>query len=351
MLAASVFALGAGTVRPAVGASAQPEPTLADQAGSVGVRLVDIPADLANDPRARQYIIDNLAPGTIVHRRIEVTNRTASSLHVSVYPDAADISHGAFVGAVGKAVNELASWTTLERSGLEIPSGASVRDRVTIAVPPDAPPGERYAVIWAQVGGDHKSGISLVNRTGIRVYLSVNGNNPPAPKFAIDSMTAQRDPNGRAIVQAQVHNTGGRALDLTGTLKLAQVNGQLSAGPYTVALGTSLAPGQSEPVTALVTDPVEDGPWKATFELRSGLLDETYHAQITFPHATGAAPAVPAQLDTTPPRIPHLPVSLIALTALLTAALTAVIARVRRPGRRAARYEADNGEKGTGTWS
>lgn len=334
LLTASLFALCAGAGRPAVGAGAPPPRTGADQAGSVGVRLVDIPADLADDPRARQYVIDNLAPGTTVHRRIEVTNRTASMLHVNVYPDAADIVRGAFVGAAGKTVSELTSWTTMEQEGLDIPAGASARDTVTIAVPRDAPPGERYAVIWAQVGDDHKSGVTLVNRTGIRVYLSVSGDNPPAPKFAVDSMTARRDPDGRAVVQAQVHNTGGRALDLTGTLKLSQVSGRLNAGPYSVELGTSLAPGQSEPVKALVSDAVEDGPWNATFELKSGLLDETYHAQITFPRAPGAAPAVAAQLDSASTRMPPLTVALIAVTALLSVVLTAgVVARAGRRGR------------------
>ncbi|MBD0691072.1 peptidase [Streptomyces sp. CBMA123] len=338
VLTASVFAVGVGTVRPAVGAGVLPQGTPADQAGSVGVRLVDIPADLADDPRARQYVVDNLAPGTTVHRRIEVTNRTASPLRVSVYPDAADISHGAFVGAAGKTVSELTSWTTLEKDDIDIPSGGSVRDTVTIAVPKDAPPGERYGVIWAQVGDEHRSGVALVNRTGIRVYLSVNGDNPPAAKFSIDSMTAQRDATGRAIVLAQVHNTGGRALDLTGTLKLSQVKGRLNAGPYAVDLGTSLAPGQSEPVEAVVTDPVEDGPWNATFELKSGLLDETYHAVITFPHASGAGPAVKAQLDTTSTRLPRLTVALIGLAGLLTAVLVAFVARARRLRRRAARW-------------
>ncbi|GAA1239952.1 hypothetical protein GCM10009665_33520 [Kitasatospora nipponensis] len=337
MLTAGVFALAAGAGRPAVGAGGLPQGALTDQVGSVGVRLVDIPADLADDPRARQYVIDNLAPGTTVHRRIEVTNKTASLLHVNVYPDAADISHGAFVGAAGRTVSELTSWTTMEKEGIDIPSGASVRDTVTFAIPKDAPPGERYGVIWAQVGDEHKSGVTLVNRTGIRVYLSVNGDNPPAPKFSIDTMTAQRDATGRAIVQAQVHNTGGRALDLTGTLKLAQVRGQLNAGPYTVELGTSLAPGQSEPVKAVVTDPVEDGPWEATFELKSGLLDETYHAEITFPRS-GVGPPVAAQLAPTSTRLPHLTLALIALTALLTAVLTAIgVARVRRARRRSAR--------------
>ncbi|WP_327272204.1 hypothetical protein OG609_08300 [Streptomyces sp. NBC_01224] len=44
-------------------------------------------------------------------------------------------------------------------------------------------------------------------------------------------MTAERGPDGRAIVRAQVINTGRRALDLSGTLKLSSVSGSLNAAP------------------------------------------------------------------------------------------------------------------------
>lgn len=259
--------------------------------GSVGVRLVDIPVDLADDPRARHYVIDHLTPGTTVHRRVEVSNTTDSTLHVDVYPAAATITGGAFVGAAGRIRDELSSWTTLNHTTLDVPAHGTARDTVTIAVPQDAAPGERYAVVWAQVNGGHGGGISLVSRTGIRMYLSVGGHNPPAADFTAHTITARRTHGGRAIVQAQIINTGGRALDLSGTLKLSSVSGSLNAGPYPVRLGTSLAPHQSEPVTIPVTDQIADGPWHATLELRSGLLDKTFHAKITFPHGEGTASA------------------------------------------------------------
>ncbi|MFF8020615.1 hypothetical protein ACFZDJ_05685 [Streptomyces sp. NPDC007896] len=57
----------------------------------MGIRLVDVPADLVEDPRARQYIIDSLKPGVTVKRRIEVSNKSDDVLHVAVCPGAADI--------------------------------------------------------------------------------------------------------------------------------------------------------------------------------------------------------------------------------------------------------------------
>jgi hypothetical protein len=91
-----------------------------------------------------------------------------------------------------------------------------------------------------------------------------------------------------------VHNTGGRALDLTGTLTLTEVHGGLTAGPYPIVLGTTLAPGQTEPVQSIATDQIPDGPWNATFDLESGLLDESYQARISFPPGPGVSSPVPA---------------------------------------------------------
>lgn len=295
VLVAAALTAATGTTTPAADAATPPRPSDAGQ-GSVGVRLVDIPVDLADDPRARQYVIDNLTPGTTVHRRIEVSNTTDSTLHVEVYPAAAVITHGSFVGAAGNTRNELSSWTTLNHETLDVPAHDTALDTVTIAVPKDAAPGERYAVVWAQVSGGHGGGIALVSRTGVRMYLSVGGHNPPAANFTARTMTAQRGPDGRAIVRAQILNTGGRALDLSGTLKLSAVRGSLNAGPYPVQLGTSLAPRQSEPVTIPVTDQVADGPWYATLELKSGLLDKTFHAKIKFPHTEGTATAAAVDL-------------------------------------------------------
>ncbi len=52
---------------------------------------------------------------------------------------------------------------------------------MTIAIPKDAAPGERYSVVSASVATCTGSGITLVSRAGIRLYLSVGGNNPRVP--------------------------------------------------------------------------------------------------------------------------------------------------------------------------
>ena len=78
-------------------------PALAGQSlpvgsGAIGVRLLDAPATAQADPRARLYIVDHVAPGTTIRRRVQVTNTTSSTGHVALYAAAARIQDAAFVG-------------------------------------------------------------------------------------------------------------------------------------------------------------------------------------------------------------------------------------------------------------
>ena len=83
-------------------------------AGSIGLRLLDVPVTAANDPRAQIYIVDHLAPGTVIHRRIEVSNTTRSTAHVVLYAAAATIENGSFLGAAGHTPNDLSTWTSVD---------------------------------------------------------------------------------------------------------------------------------------------------------------------------------------------------------------------------------------------
>jgi hypothetical protein len=224
----------------------------------MGVRLLDEPASEKNNPRARIYIIDFLHPGAVIHRRIQVTNYSGSRRRIVLYAGAASIRNGMFNVAAGATPNDLTNWIRLRPRAVSLPARASATIKVTIAVPHGTSPGERYAGIWAQTATawlqrghrQHRcQGVIEVSRVGIRVYLAVGKGGPPAPNFVIRSLTARRLDNGQPVVTAQVGNTGGRALDLSGQLTLTGAPGALSAGPFAARLGTTIAPGQSEPVT------------------------------------------------------------------------------------------------------
>jgi diguanylate cyclase (GGDEF)-like protein len=311
-------------------ASAKPGPAL--PGGVVGLRLVDMPVATRDDPRAQSAVVDHLAPGTVIHRRIEVSNSAASAVRIVLYPAAATIVAGTFLGSAGTTPNDLSSWASVSPDRSEVPARGRVMATMTLTVPRDAAPGEQYGVIWAEArsaaSGD---GVVQVNRVGIRVYLSVGPGGPPAANFTINSLTATRSPDGRPMVVADVHNTGGRALDMTGSMRLGAGPGGLSAGPFPAVLGTTLAIGATEPVTITLDKRIPAGPWDAQIALRSGLLERRAAATITFPDlGTTASP-----VNATPIRV-RPPYPIIAGLIVLFLLAIAVLLAVRRRRRRAA---------------
>jgi hypothetical protein len=288
--------MSALSVPAALGATAAPAIAATAPAGSIGIRLLDAPVAEVNDPRARLYIVDHVAPGAVIERHVEVSNSTPSGLRVALYAAGATIESGSFIGADGRTANALSSWTAVSPATPTIAAGGTANATVSIAVPANVPAGEQYAIVWAEVrtpaGTD--GGVIEVNRVGVRIYLSVGAGAGPAESFTIDSLTAQRSAQGNPMVVASVHNTGGRALDISGTLQLSAGPGGLSAGPFPAALGVTVAVGASEPITITLNEVVPTGPWLAHLTLRSGATERSAQARIIFPVAGASAPVTTA---------------------------------------------------------
>jgi hypothetical protein len=264
---------------------------LAAGSGSIGIRLVAAPGVTRTDSRARSYIVNRVVPGTSLERRVEISNTTHSTAVVAVYAAAAGLHRGNFTFASGQSRNELSRWTRPNRSTLRLAPGTKAFVTVTISVPTDASAGERYAVIWAEVSTRTPTAgrITLVNRVGVRLYVSVGPGGAPPSKFAIGRLVAKRLASGRPLVVAQIRNSGQRTLDISGTLTLSKGPGDLRAGPFRVKLGMNLAPGHSEPATVRLDRRLPRGPWRAELRLRSGLIHRVAVATITFPRPAGAA--------------------------------------------------------------
>jgi hypothetical protein len=266
------------TATSVAGASSQPP-------NSFGIRLVGVPGTQPSDPRARSYIVDHLAPGSSSHRQVEVANATRSVLQVSVYSAAAAISNGTFTFAPDRTVNELTTWIAVDRATLSMGPRSAARVNVATTVPRDASPGERYAVIWAEVRSSAPagSGAVIVNRVGVRVYLSVGPGGPPAANFQITSIKVGRTTAGRPTVTALVRNTGGRAVDVGGNLQLTAGPGGVSAGPFTTQQVTTLAPGDTGALITTLDKGLPEGPWTVSVDLKSGFVEATGQARIRFP--------------------------------------------------------------------
>jgi hypothetical protein len=258
----------------------------AQTTGSIGIRILDAPTNRSDDPRAKVYIVDHVAPGTTISRRVEVSNDTDATQHIETYAAAASVKDGAFRFGDGHARNELSTWTTVEPSAADFTAGEKRTATVTIAVPSDASEGERYEVVWASVGAaaPNGGGIAEVNRVGVRVYLSVGPGGEPPSDFQITEITARRR-NGTPEVTAVVKNTGGRALDLSGSLQLDDGPGALRAGPFPATLGTTLGIGDTDAVTVKLDKAIPAGPWRAKLTLESGLTKRSATATLTFPES------------------------------------------------------------------
>jgi hypothetical protein len=293
MLVAAVLAAATSALTRPAQAAAIPGP------GSFGIRLVDVPSDEADNPRALRYIIDHLHPGQTIHRRILVENLGPRAARIAVYPDAATISGGSFIGDAGETRSDLTTWITTNKHTVILGPHANTMVTVTIRVPQDASSGERYGVIWTQETSRlrYRSGLAIteVNRVGIRIYLSVGPGGAPPSNFVVTSLTAIRSAHGQPVVIAHIHNTGGRALDISGYLKLSDGPGGLTAGPYRIDDDITIAPGQSEPIDIDLSQSLPNGPWLAQIDLVSGLTERHSEATIQFP-GYGARTAISGYL-------------------------------------------------------
>lgn len=258
---------------------------------SITIKLLEAAVERADDPRARIYINDHLAPGETITRRVQVSNTTGEPQRLDFYAAAADVASGSFAIRDGRGANDLTRWTTVEPGSAVVPDGGSQVLTVTVRVPSDASDGERYAAVLAEkpAAAPQPGTVSTGARVGIRMYLSVGEGEEPTSDFTITTLQAGRLESGQPVVTAEVDNTGGRALDLGGSLALTEGPGGLSAGPFPAELGTTLAPGDSSPVTVLLDKAIQGGPWLATLKLRSGQLEKAAEATITFPDEAGAA--------------------------------------------------------------
>jgi hypothetical protein len=282
------------------------------------VQLLDVPANRTSDSRVQLYIVDHVVPGTTIQRRVKITNSSDDSQHFELYGAAATIEHDAFVFAPERTANELSRWIAVDPPALDVPAGEEALVRATIQVPDKASAGERYAVIWAAVtsGPDASAGMTQVHRVGVRVYLDVGPGGDPVSDFTITNVRAVRTVDGQPSLVADVHNSGARALDITGTLSLSDGPDSVSAGPYRASTGTTLAIGDTAPVTVPVPRSLAAGPWTAHLTLVSGIVEHSTTVTVTFPAAGETQAAQPVSNRLNPVSIVGISVAVLALAAI-----------------------------------
>jgi hypothetical protein len=287
------------------------------------------PVSERNNPRAQTEIIDSLHPGTTIHRLIGVVDVGTVPVELRIYAAAAVIRRGQFLPANRQyAQNQLTTWVRVNHPVVFLKPGHSRAIRVTIRVPRHAPEGEQYGIIWAQGSNvmhgrmhGHHASITLVNRVGIRIYLAVGPGGGPPTSFTLGALSGTMARNESKAASVEVHNTGGRALSLTGKLTLTNKSDGLRAGPF-VATPTIIAPGQSFAVPVVLPAKLPTGPWQAVVSLQSGVLSHSEHASLAFTATGSGGGGFPAK-----------PVAAVVLMILLILAAAMVLVRRSRRGR------------------
>jgi hypothetical protein len=266
----------------------------------IGIRLVDVPRDRIGDPRAAAYIIDHLKPGSTIRRRIELMNGTRTPAPLQLYPAASTIGGRLFKFGDGHAANELTGWTSVAPGKVVVGTCRRLTATVTIAVPSGATSGERYATVWAELPASGRPGKSVVQitRIGIRIYLSVGPGPEPASSFVVNSLTPRRDKSGSVTVTALSRNTGGRAVDLSGDLRLDHgPNGSVTRH-FQVRQAITLRPGEPGSLSFALGKQVAAGRWNATVELHSGRLTRRATGRIDIPDRPSRGTAVQLRMAT-----------------------------------------------------
>jgi len=142
--------------------------------GSVGIRIAQIPAEVANHPYSKAYIVSRVYPGVALNQRLEVFNTSSQEFKVDLYPGKATFRSGNFEVAEGRTGNDLTSWTKISPTVLVVKPGQHQYFNITILPPADAPSIQQFGVIWAEVqGAKNAAGITAVSRVGIRMYVPV----------------------------------------------------------------------------------------------------------------------------------------------------------------------------------
>lgn len=160
------------------------------------------------------------APGKTVRSVIEISNRSTAPAHYLMHT--ADWTFAPDFSVSFKDELQPGScrpWVAIERPEVVVPGGGTLRYRIEVTVPADAPGGEcRFAVMieGAEPSIARSNGLDMpvTGRIGVIVYLTIGDGAPDLEVFGPKVATL----NGQQIPTLIVHNSGSAHGRMTGFL-------------------------------------------------------------------------------------------------------------------------------------
>jgi hypothetical protein len=261
VLAAGLLA-GAATLPMAAPAMADPVPLPSGGPGQSGSTTVPTPqagsitwavqpsSGAAGPDRRTSYIYNDIAPSTIVHDYVAVTNFSKQPVTFQLYAsDAFNTPTGTLdlLPAAQKSTN-VGAWVTVLHSSLTIPAGARVDEPFTLSVPANATPGDHTGGIIASITVAAPTGnksLTVDRRLAVPLFLRVSG--PLTPTVSIESVstsyhgTLNPFGGGSAAVAYTIHNTGNVRLNVNQAISVTGLFGTEAKATPTAL--TDLLPG------------------------------------------------------------------------------------------------------------
>ena len=225
-------------------AAAEPSATAAD--GDITWSVEPSPTS-DGQRRTFDYSVD---PGTQIVDSVLITNQGATSADFLIY--ATDAINEIDTGAFGllkrdETPTDVGAWIDLASEKLTLDPGMQATVPFNLLVPSDAAPGDHVAGIVASVvtqGTDNGAAVTLEQRVGARVYLTVSGVREASAEISgvTSGYAASWNPfsPGEITARYDVTNTGNIRLDVNQAVVVT--------GPFGIPLGQM----DPEPISELL---------------------------------------------------------------------------------------------------
>lgn len=182
-----------------------------------------------NDPLTTSWFIYEVRPGQSIESEVTVENKSNQSAQAGIYAvDATSTSDGAFTLKAKGTKEDAGAWIKIGGFADMAPKSKGSLP-FKIVVPSNASPGDHVAGIAVEIKeSDEKlqtSGVKVIQRVGVRVYLNVQGER--RENLSIKSARTVQE-NGSTFIKYSLENTGNTNLDLEGQLLLKTILGTQS---------------------------------------------------------------------------------------------------------------------------
>lgn len=180
-----------------------------------------------DDPKTRSWFILEFSPGQTQLSEVTVENKSGEAVSLEIYAvDATSNKDGAFTLFPKGTKEDAGGWINLDRDNLELAAHSKMTVPFSISVPRLATPGDHVAGIAIEPKSKAvppSSGVSVVQRLGVRVYLTVKGER--IKRLEISDLKVVGALGGGQLAYS-LSNLGNTNLPVSGNLVVRSVFGQ-----------------------------------------------------------------------------------------------------------------------------